>query len=1107
MKFRIKTLNSIWVYTIFSKIMKKIVLPSIVILFLIAVVVVLKAINFTELTIGFIEKTTHIDIEYEKISGNVFQGFRIEDYCVRLSPTDSIYGKSASIAFRFHPSLLRLPNLFDINLVEPHVVLKKKPDSESNGGGFSLPHITLGLRFNLRNGKVIYVNKNTQVVEGISGLIFVDLVAGKVYMNTINLSFRVKDYPLVITSANLDLIIKNNGIDAKKFRIKGKGLMLQGKGTYSFIDNETHLEFTKSKIDIEQFNIYQGTLDFTGKVEYRNNKLLPNIHGTAKGVYPIDCFDFETNVFADTLWVNIFDGKLWDGYIFAQVKFFNTKHWGFEAEFKEVNASYLLKTQSPILVSGYLGYRNKSIIGFLRSPAEHGLDIDSLMLFSSTAGSQITLDSLFIEEGKKSLAVHGDLYPEHDLEIIFADFEIGRFAQFAPVQGKLNGICALQGKFKNLIGTTITADITGTDVLVEGFGAKKITLRSDDFQFPDRSGHLKLVLEQPFYKKKYLEIFTLSSDDSTMNIQVHDQGNEVEISTVVDAELKGKITNFFLKYNGVETTNRAPISFDLLNKEIGEINLTFIGGQLEANLQPLSLNLSNGSIADLATLLGLREPIKGTVDLSFKNNKFTIDAQNIDFIDLKNGELRACGEYVDNKVVVESLTVLDEKNQRVHVEATLSFDKSFIHAKVEDVGIWIFPFLNNILIKPAGLIYADVTLEGNIEDFKFTGSGEIKNGSFGVDIIAAHIDSVNSKIRLDKNMIFFETAKAKVSALGHSYQSSSKMADATAGGYIKLEPHFKVENLKFDVSFKDAPFQYQPFAYGVGSGNFSFGMKDRINYYNGNITVKQAIVPLEFGMQIEEGETAALDTWTMNIKIKGDRNIWLRNREADIELGGELYFLKEQGPICLSGRLETRRGNFYWLNHVLSITHGQITFIPEDQIDGELDIWAEMDTRERHPKTGDWIVIKLHCFGPMSEPIFEFFSEPPYYSEQDILTYLNLNISWRELEQIKQGDYVEKVLPHSILSWLEGDVSRRIRRYTGLDYVRIETPFFEPESRTKLSVGKYVSKKLFVTFTYDISSLENEFDVEYFIDDKNEIIIRRDEEGEYSLQYQYRIRF
>lgn len=1087
--------------------MKKFIFPAIVILLLIAAAVVLKAINFTELTIGFIEKTTHVDIKYRKIAGNVFQGFRIEDYCIKLSPTDSIYGKGAAIAFKFHPSLFRLPNLFEISLVEPNVVLKKKTRSEDKKGGFSLPHLNLGLRFNLRNGKLIYVATKIQVVEGISGLVFIDLVAGKVYMNTMNLSFRTKDYPLVITSANLDLRIDDNGIDAKKFKIKGKGLMLQGKGTYSFVDNEAHLEFTKSRIDIEQFNIYQGTINFTGKVGYCNDKLLPNIHGTAKGVYPIDCFDFETNVFSDTLWVNIFDGKLWDGCVFAQVKFFNTKHWGFEAEFREIDASHLLKTQSPILVSGYLGYRNKNITGFIHSPAEHGIDIDSLILFGSTVGSQITLDSLYIKEGKKSLAVQGDLYPEHDLEIRFTDFEIGRFAQFAPVQGKLNGTCALRGRFKNLMGTIVFADITGTDVLFGDFRAEHLTLRSDDFQFPDRSGHLDIVLEQPSYKTKSLETFVLSSNDSTVNITVQNQDDEMKITGVMNPELAGKITDFFLKYNGVETTNRAPISFDIPNKKIGEIDLAFTGGQLKANLDPLSLELSDGNAADIALLLGLREPIKGTVNFLFKDNEFTINAQAIDFIDLKNGTLKANGKYLDNKLVVESLTVVDEKSQRVHLAATLSSNRSFVHAKVEGVGIWVFPFLNNILVKPTGIIYADVTLEGNIDDFNFSGSGEIKNGSFGVDVIAAHIDSLNSKIRFDKNLIFFEAAKAKVSALGHSYQSSSKMADATAGGYIKLEPHFKVKNLSFDVSFKDAPFQYQPFAYGVGSGNFSFGMKDKISYYNGNIVVKQAIVPLEFGMQIEEEEATALDTWTMNIRIKGERNIWLRNREADIELGGEIFFLKEQGPLYLSGRLETHRGNFYWLNHVLSITHGQITFIPEEQIDAEMDVWAEMDTRERHPETGEEIVIKLHCFGPMSEPIFEFFSEPAYYSEQDILTYLNLNVSWREMEQIKQGDYVEKVLPHSILSWLEGDVSRRIRRYTGLDYVRIETPFFEPESKTKLSVGKYVSRNVFVTYTYDVTSLSNEFNVEYFIDDKNEILIKRDEEGEYSLQYQYRIRF
>ena len=151
-----------------------------------------------------------------------------------------------------------------------------------------------------------------------------------------------------------------------------------------------------------------------------------------------------------------------------------------------------------------------------------------------------------------------------------------------------------------------------------------------------------------------------------------------------------------------------------------------------------------------------------------------------------------------------------------------------------------------------------------------------------------------------------------------------------------------------------------------------------------------------------------------------------------------------------------------------------------------------------------WIPVKasrLSCI------VFEFFSDPPDYTEQDIITYLNLNLSWRELESLKQGEYVGSVLPNALISWLESDVSRHIRRYTGLDYFRIETPLFEPDSKTKVTVGKYISKDLFITYTYDITSFSNMFNVEYFIDDKNEIIIKRDDEGEYSLLYQYRIRF
>ena len=1087
--------------------MKKIILAIIIVLILISSVIVLKAINFAKLTIDIIEKTTHFDISYRKIAGNVFQGFRIDDYCVKISPTDSIFGTSAAIAFRFQPSLLRLPNLFELNLGEPTITLTKKPSDGKAGGGFKVPTINLAFRVNMKNGKLIYVDKESQVIEGISGIVFIDLVSGRIYVNTMNLSFRTSNYPLKITSANINMRIDDNGIEAHKFRIKGKGLMLNGKGAYSFVENKASFELTESRITLEQFNIHQGDLIFTGKVEYRDNKILPNIHGTAEAVYPIDVFEFETNVFADTLWVNVFNGKISNGNIFAQVKFYNTEHWGFEAEFTDVDMSNFLHISSPLLVSGFIGYRDRKIIGYLHSPAERGLDIDSLMLFGHTVGSQITMDSLYISEGGKTLTAYGDLYPEHDIEISFNDFVVGRFEDFAPVRGRINGTCTLHGSFKDILGTTVNADITGSDLIVGDLGAEKIAITGKEFQYPNRTGQLEIHLKNPFFENYRIDTIAIFSNDSMISIDARKENNEINISAIMTAQLNGRINELFLLYNTVETSNQEPIMFDIAKRKLGEVDLNFIDGRLRAKLDPLEFNLSQGQAAKLALLLDFHEPIEGSIDLLLKDAAFKIDAHNINFIDLKNGTLTARGEYVKNKIFVESLTVFDDSEQRVYAQATLSKENSFIHARVEKVGVWIFPFLNNILVKPGGIVDADVTAEGNIDDFSFSGTGEIKHGSFGVDVIAAHIDSMNCKVRFDKNMIFFEGAKAKVSALGHTYRSGSKLSDASAGGYVKLEPRFKVENLRFEVSFKDAPFQYQPFAYGVGSGNFSFGMKDKVSFYNGNIAVKQAIVPLEFGIEIEEEEAAALDTWTMNIRIKGDRNIWLRNRDADIEFGGELYFLKEQGPLYLSGKLETHRGNFYWLNHVLAITHGQVTFIPEEQIDAELDVWAEMDTRERHPETHEEIVIKLHCFGPMSEPIFEFFSEPAYYSEQDILTYLNLNVSWHELEQIKQGDYVEQVLPHSILSWLEGDVSRRIRRYTGLDYVRIETPFFEPESKTKVTVGKYVSKNLFISYTQDITLLSNEFNVEYFIDDKNEILIRRDEEGEYSLQYQYRIRF
>ncbi len=1079
--------------------MKRLIVPVIFILIVIIAYVIITVVDLSTITIGILERTANVDIEYEKIQGNILRGYRIEGYNVKLSETDSIYGKIADVTYRFKPLSFRLPNLFEINLTQPTVHIKKKTGKEQ-GRLYTLPHFNLGLRINVKNGTVTYESEKEHTLESISGLIFIDVIGSKVYLHTMNLSLRTEEYPVAITNATLDLRLDSKMIEALSFKIIGDGISLYGAGTYSFENNEAHLKFRKAELNMEKLNIYKGTIIFSGEVAYSKNKLLPKIKGTAKGLEPISRCNFETNVFADTIWVNIFDGELFNGSLFAQVKFLNFEYYEFEANFNDVNIGDMINTEEPLLISGFLGYKKNEFVGHITSPAEHGLDIDSLFVLGSVQKSQIYLDSLVVFDPERALEVNGLLYPEFDLAMKFDGFDMRRFSNYIPLEGELIGTGHIQGDYQNLVDITLSTDITVKEFKIADAGIKQISIKSQNCRMTDKSGFVSLTMRNLSYKNQMVEKITLTLKDREVSIDATNITDTLLVAGLFEQDWQGTISLLHLRYNDAEIENLSPITFDLLDRKLGAFELLCIGGTLKGTLTPMNLQLSKGDLSKLGMLFGMKERMSGVVDFLIEPNRLSLHAQEINLMGLVNGSVRLDGAYTEKSITVESLTVSDEKEQNIYAKGIVSIENSDLHLQFDNVGAWILPFLNNFLSTPRGLLSGDITFRGDLEDFSFTGEGNINNASFGIDIISAQFDSVTSHVIFDDDRIIFETARGHVSTISHLGISRANGAEMFAGGVVKLEPRFGSKNYNFDISFQDAPVQFLPFAYGIGSGNFSVGMNAGMSYYNGNITVKQAVVPIEFGQEFEEEQGESTDNWTMNIRLKGDRNIWLRNRDADIEFGGELYIVKEQGPLYLSGRFETRRGSYYWLNHILTITRGTVTFIPEEEVDGDLDFWAEMDTREG-------IKIILHFFGPMSEPIFEFFSEPPIYSEQDIVTYLNLNITWKELESMKQDDYVGRVLPHTLISWLESDVSRRIRRDTGFDYFMIETPFFEPEGKTKLTVGKYISKDLFITYTYDITSFQNEFNVEYFIDDKNEILIRRDEEGEYSLQYQYRIRF
>lgn len=1090
--------------------MKKYIILGAIVVFLLAVVVVVKAVDFGSLAISLIEKNTHVDISYASRQGSLFRGFRFYDYKVKISETDSIIGDFAEFKYSFSTFRIGLPNMFEINLLEPRINIRPGIAGAQPGTRkpFKLPILNLGLRINLKNGEFAYEAKKVYLIRKISGLVFLDFVGSRLYINTMNLSCASPEWPVSVTSANTSMIISDRGLTVKSLFARGNGFILDGSGEYRFTDNSWNLNLKKAEADLKTLNIYQGRIEGKGSVAFARGHIQPRLQGTGSGIGPVDRVQFETNVLGDTVLVNVFNGALSGGEFFAECKFVDFREPSLIATFDKVDLAPFLKVKTPVRVEGRLRYIVGKFSAFLNLAVADRPAVDSISIFGRAEPDWLSLDSLFIRAGEKVFSLQGNVLPACSLDMAFNKLDLEKYVPDLPVKGRLSGDCEVRGDPKKPAELVLDARLGLNEASVFEILGKEVNLEVRGFKYAERSGLLKLKAAALTYKKYDLDSVDIQIQDRQFHLRANRRSDSLYVEGIVNPDWTGAIERLALVINKVITRNAQPVEFDLAKRRLGDFTLDFMGGVFRGSIQPLRLELRGVQLAEIGRFLRLRDSLRGECDADYSDRLIRLDIRRVDFPGMEKGSILASGQVRDRGVVLDSLVIRDDRDQRLRADGFLSPKGCDIKLKVSDFGVWPLGFLRSFMDQPRGILNGEARITGNFENFQLNGDAQVRDLTFGIKVISARFDSVQGNIKLTGDRISFQELRGRMYSTGYNKLGSG--AEVGGGGTVKLEPRFKVRNISFDFNFKDAPMQFLPFVYGRGTGNFSINVKNEITFYSGNISVTEGVVPIDFGSKLPapEPNKKSDDKWRMNLKVSADRNVWLRNREADIEFGGDLYIIKEQGPLYLAGTLQTRRGDFYWFTHTLKVTEGQITFIPEDLIDPQLDFQAELNTHERSRKADNKeITITLHASGTLSEPIFEFFSDPPDYSEQDILTYLNLNITWEEMESIKQGNYVGEVLPRSLLALLESGVARQLRKYTGMDVIRIDAPFFEASQKTKLTVGKYISRNLFITYTYDFTTFSNLFNVEYFINDKNEIMVKREETGDYSLEYQYRIRF
>jgi len=400
-----------------------------------------------------------------------------------------------------------------------------------------------------------------------------------------------------------------------------------------------------------------------------------------------------------------------------------------------------------------------------------------------------------------------------------------------------------------------------------------------------------------------------------------------------------------------------------------------------------------------------------------------------------------------------------------------------------------------------GTIYGDLALKGGLTQPVFDGRVRISRARLGVPVIGAVFDRVNAELVFDRNRINIEKLSGR-----------SDHGNTLVTGFVDIGPQWLLDSLRFHGDFSGTTINPQPEIYGIIGGSLDFDWAMGRPYsISGTVDIEEALVAFALGQSA--GVVRGPDTtFVFDVRVRAERDIWLRSQGAsidfggaDIEFGGDMTIRKTMTDMLFSGELVSRQGTVYYLDQALRVTKGSVKFQNITTVNPDLDITAELPIRAASgdAKAPDKIVLTLT--GTLEKPVFGFTSDPPVWDETGIISYLSLNVT--PGQQFGEGDSVTKMLSRRLLNYFQMQVSRRARGFVKLDYLEFESGLLGGRE-SKVTVGKYVGRNLYVSYTQNFTGdLNPAFRVEYYINRKNEILAEGSTSGRYSLRYQFKLRY
>jgi autotransporter translocation and assembly factor TamB len=190
----------------------------------------------------------------------------------------------------------------------------------------------------------------------------------------------------------------------------------------------------------------------------------------------------------------------------------------------------------------------------------------------------------------------------------------------------------------------------------------------------------------------------------------------------------------------------------------------------------------------------------------------------------------------------------------------------------------------------------------------------------------------------------------------------------------------------------------------------------------------------------------------LNVKITIPNSIFLRGRELQVELRGELHLDYRNGQPVVLGELEATRGTLRFLGRQFQVKRGFVTFYGDPETDPVLDLTLEARI--------SGTTYRISVTGEAAKPDLELSSDPSM-SDGDIVASI---LFGKPIDQLDEGQ--ENLLQARMVAILAqygaSSVSADLTRALGVDMISYDDT--AGNGSGALTIGKYLNPRTLVKY-------------------------------------------